>query len=139
MTNRRQARDAAIDALPDPGPPYLATDPLTALREAEDQLRIRLNGYAEHRLRGGQTAIERSLAQQVIAETFSDLRAALASEGGLDHPEAIDSLAALREATYWFRAMVATGGPDGSDLDLAVMQDLDAALGDWEPEVGTPA
>lgn len=33
------------------------------------------------------------------------------------------------ERLYWFYKMVATGGPDGSDLDFAVMDDArDAAV-----------
>lgn len=44
-----------------------------------------------------------------------------------------DRLRAVQLAAYWYRAMIRAGGPDGSELDAAVMQDLDRALGDFEP------
>jgi hypothetical protein len=34
----------------------------------------------------------------------------------------------LAKAAYWFYRMVANDGPDGSDHDEAVVQDLEAAL-----------
>jgi len=39
----------------------------------------------------------------------------------------------LAKAAYWFYRMVGNDGPDGSDLDEAIVQDIESALRDALP------
>lgn len=62
----------------------------------------------------------------------------------IDRLESRLSVYAALERLYWFYRMVETGGPDGSELDEAVVEDARAAadhldLGDPPPPVPSPS